>query len=229
MIQIIPAILPQTFADIRTAAQKIAGHAPRAQIDIVDGVFAPNKTWPYVNDDRDFIFEKLSKEDMGLPEWSRLEYELDMMIEKPADVYEAWISAGISTLIPHLESAPEAELAHIMKGARARGVGFGIAVLPTTPTSAIERWFNDADFIQVMGSPTIGRQGTPLEEVALDRIRDIKRVHPACVIAIDIGVNTETIPTLIGVGVTKFVAGSAIWKSDDPISALKALQSLGGA
>ena len=52
MYEIIPAVLPKRFSDIAQALDALAGVAPVVQIDIVDGVFAPNTTWPYGQGDR---------------------------------------------------------------------------------------------------------------------------------------------------------------------------------
>jgi ribulose-phosphate 3-epimerase len=228
MIQIVPAILPQKFADIAAQAARVAGIVPRAQIDIADGIFAPEKTWPYLGEDAESDFAKLIRQDEGFPEWGTLDYELDMMIEHPQMVVDQWIDAGIAAVIPHIESGAEDEIDQVMRAARSRGVGFGIALIPSTPTHALDRWYRDVDFIQVMGSNTIGRQGTPLADSAVDKIIEIKRMWPDCVVAVDIGVNEETAPRLVAAGATKLVSGSAIWNSTNVKESITRLQSIGG-
>lgn len=227
MIEIVPAILPSSFEDIAKHVSRVVDGVKRVQVDIVDGQFAPAKTWPYASEEGNNAMAGLVGQELGLPEWGRMEYELDMMIVDPYSGFEQWLDAGFTTLIPHREAASDDELYAIMRGCRARGASFGIAIVPPTSTSTLERWFKDVDFIQVMGSATIGRQGTPLSEAALTRIADIHAVAPSCKIAVDIGVSMETAPRLIQAGATKLVAGSAIWRAADPLKAIHDLAALG--
>ena len=51
MIEIIPAIMPRSFQELREAAESVNGLVGTAQIDIMDGIFVPEKSWPYSEDE----------------------------------------------------------------------------------------------------------------------------------------------------------------------------------
>ena len=133
MITLVPSPLPNTFKDLERVADSVFGLVSRVQIDISDGVYTKTKTWPYKGDSGEF--EKLKGEDQGLPRWQELEYELDMMVQNPEEVYEEWISAGMSALIFHLESVPETSLLQeLLRNTKGRGVEAGVALrLPFVP------------------------------------------------------------------------------------------------
>src|SRR6185369_5235485 len=105
-MEIIPAILPKNFAEIEEKVSLIVGLSKNVQIDICDGKYVPSTTWPYWKADENF--EKILKEERGMPEWEKINYEFDLMIENPTeDDARKWLSAGAEKIILHLESSPD--------------------------------------------------------------------------------------------------------------------------
>jgi len=53
-IEIIPAIIPKSFEHLKSQLALVKGIVHLVQIDITDGIFAPTKTWPFVEEDINF-------------------------------------------------------------------------------------------------------------------------------------------------------------------------------
>src|SRR5574337_1281408 len=102
MVEIIPAVIPEKFSDIEHEVQKVKDLVKLVQIDIDDGRFVEAKSWPYVGDTGEF--EKLIKEEIGLPFWEDVDYEFHLMIENPEQSLENWIRLGASGIIVQVES-----------------------------------------------------------------------------------------------------------------------------
>ncbi len=69
MVEIIPAVLPKNFKEMEkylAAVRPELSGVKMAQIDVVDGKFARNRTWPYRDEGH---FATIVKEEKGLPFW----------------------------------------------------------------------------------------------------------------------------------------------------------------
>lgn len=228
MIEIIPAILPKSFADLEEHAERVHGIAKKIQIDVVDGRFAGHKTWPYK--DRG-SFEKIVKEEHGLPHWQDFDFEFDLMIENPVEEVMNFVHAGATHVVVHA-TAPGAvealqKLAELREGDDgAFAVTTGLALTPDMQPDAVESFDTLYDYVQVMGIARIGRQGEPFEPHALALIERLRKRYPELTIQVDGGVNMETVPALVAAGANRLIAGSAIFNSDDAGEAYKALYNM---
>lgn len=224
MINIVPALLPQNFADLEEAVARVAAFVPRVQVDIVDGIFAPSRTWPFQGDRGEF--KALTGEERGLPHWEDMEYEIDMMVVKPEEKMDAWIAAGASALIIHRESVTDDELEAILGKAESR-IDIGLAFRPSTPLESLEAWIPRIAFLQCMGSDTIGKHGVPLDDHVIAIVRVLRARHQDLTIAVDIGVNAETAPLLVEAGADKLAIGSALMSAPDVREEIEWFKSLG--
>ncbi|KKW10400.1 MAG: hypothetical protein UY50_C0035G0012, partial [Parcubacteria group bacterium GW2011_GWA2_49_9] len=77
-MHIVPAIIPKDFSDIAEKLELVKGTAHSVQIDIADGKFAPNKTWPYIGDHGEMT--GILREEEGLPFWKDFDFEFDLMV-----------------------------------------------------------------------------------------------------------------------------------------------------
>src|SRR6185436_623214 len=83
MVEIVPAVLPKNFKDLEkhfAAVRPGASGSSMGQIDVVDGVFARNRTWPYRDESS---FTKIVADEKGLPFWEEFDYQFDLMIDHP--------------------------------------------------------------------------------------------------------------------------------------------------
>jgi ribulose-phosphate 3-epimerase len=224
---IIPAILPKDFAELSEKIELIRSSVKFVQIDVCDGQFTPDATWPYRKDDDSF--QKILKEEEGLPGWQELNYEIDLMANSPEGLVEEWVSAGASRIIIHAESKSRglaegeavAKAIEILKGR----VEVGLALNVTTPIALIQDprfkiQEGAVDFIQLMGIDHIGFQGQEFDAKVIDRIKEVKALYPDMVVSIDGGVSLETAPLLISAGADRLVIGSAIFNADNYMEAL---------
>lgn len=232
--QIIPAIMPDSFEDLRQKAEKVSSFVPLAQIDIMDGVFVPSKSWPYTEGGvaKEPHFVALTKQDEGLPEWEDLDYEIDLMIAEPEKHIDEWLPLGASRLIFHIESVKDVDafFAHDIFKPEARSIGttkvieLGLALNPDTPIETILPYIPKIDFVQCMGIAKIGYQGQPFDERVLAQIHTLRLKFPDMPISVDGGVNLDTAHDLKGAGATRLVSGSTIFKADDVESVILALE-----
>jgi len=192
------------------------------QIDISNGTFAPSMTWPFQNGD-DF-YKKIATQKEGLPFWEDVQYEVDMLIDKPEEHIEDWINAGASKLIIHLETSKN--ITQIKEKTDDAGIDLGLSINPSTDENLLYENLEHADFVQFMGSDEIGFHGVELDKKVLPMIKRLREKKPDITIAIDIGVNEETAERLVQAGVNKLISGSAILNAEDPAEVVEFYKSL---
>ena len=218
--EIIPAILPRSFSDLSEKVGSVVGLVPFVQVDVTDGKFTPNKTWPYL-DGPDKDFAAILKEEKGFPSWEDIDFEVDMMVAEPEKLWRDWVLAGAKRLIFHIESVTDA--AKLMDAIKSETVSeesflhteIGFALNIDTPNEKVEPFLEDLDFVQFMGIARIGYQGEHFDERVLPKITDLRETHPDVTISVDGGVNMESAPRLIEAGADRLVVGSAIFESED--------------
>lgn len=211
-IEIIPAIMPQKFYEIEDLTSLVKGSVQTVQLDLMDGKYAPEPTWPFIyGTDRDLV--ALEAQDISLPFWEDINYELDLMIERPEERLETWLGIGASRVIFHYGSIHDWEkIKDIELGVR-NFIELGLAITIHDDIEAIYELVDDnvVDFIQVMGIAHIGYQGEPFEEEALTMISNLRERYPDLMISVDGGVSMDTIGDLYDVGVNRFVSGSGVY------------------
>ncbi len=230
MIEIIPAIMPRSWEDLEGEVARVAPFVGKVQIDVMDGKFVKNKSWPYMKGRAgDKFFKLLQVEEIGLPSWQDVDFEADMMIDKPEEEIEKWIAAGMARIIVHVESTKK--LSEIIKifqlhNAHEVGIELGLALNPDTSTDQILPFLEDIQFVQFMGIDRIGLQGQPFDEKVLDKIREFHNAHPEMVISVDGGVNFEDAHALVEAGARHLVSGSAILESTDIAEAVERFKKI---
>jgi pentose-5-phosphate-3-epimerase len=211
-----------------------------AEIDMCDGVFVPNQTWPFASGGiHDADFEKIMNEEEGMPFWQELDFELDLMVADAVENFDIYMKLGPKRMIFHLGAlsrnpTSEAqknieEFEHFLEGLDmyARdNVEIGFAFNPSDDLEVVSRISHKVDFLHCMGSDKIGQQGEVFSPKALENIKFLKEKLPGVVISVDIGINLENAETILKAGADRLIIGSGIWKSPDPVGALQAFQNL---
>ncbi len=222
--QIIPSILEDKFVEIEKKVETISYDSSWVQIDIVDGVYAPYKTWPFLKTD-DEDLKALVQEDKSLPEWENVSYEFDLMVANPRAVADTFAMAGASKIIVHYSSFKDGEeMGVFLREFKNRytlhgplSVELGLAIGTDINIEEILKYKDTVDFVQLMGIDHIGRQGEKFNENTIERVAELKKLAPEMGIQVDGGVKEEYIQKLVEVGVDRIIVGSAIWKAEDPI------------
>lgn len=210
--EIIPACMPEDFDDILDVAESVVGNVKTIQLDIMDGKYVPEKTWPFFREN-DRYLNDLIKEKIGLPIWENINYELDLMVERPELNLDTWLHVGASRVIFHYKSVFDWELIKNIDFAIHDFVQFGVAVTIHDIIEDIFPLIDDGvvDFVQVMGISQIGYMGEPFDYGSIDIIKALRDRYPDLIISIDGGVSEDTIPLLRDAGAMRFVSGSSIF------------------
>lgn len=222
MIEIIPAIMPKNYEDLAEKTGLFAGVVPLVQLDVMDGKFVPGRTWPYFPGD--VHFKAIVSEEEGMPEWDILDFEIDLMVDRPELHIEKWVMAGARRIIVHVEGITDFE--KIRSLIPYELIEFGLAINTTTPLSAIKPFLDRVDFVQCMGIERIGFQGQPFDERVVEHIKFLRSMKPEMPISVDGAVNMKTAEQLVKAGATRLVAGSAILKSGDVSLAVLEMKNL---
>lgn len=221
MAEIIPAIMPESYEDLVNKVDRVSSSVLLVQVDVMDGRFVPSRSWPYKKPDA--TFDKILKEDEGLPMWDTLDYEIDMMVAKPTEEIEKWVTAGAARVIVHIESCHDPKpLIEKYKGT----VGLGLAIGVETSLDAIIPFVQDVDFVQFMGIKKIGYQGQPFDSSVLSRITRLKDAYPELIISVDGGVTLDNAKQIIEAGATRLVSGSAIFDTVNIVETIQRFKKL---
>lgn len=225
-IQVIPAIIPGDVNDLSDHLSQLSedrvirelGEPTRVQIDIMDGNFAPTKSWPFVNDRGEF--DEILEEEKGFPYWEYFDFEIDMMVEKPEQYIGEWVQAGATSLIIHSKSTNVHGDIH--KTLREFQTEMGIAFRPSDDLDSA--LIEIADYVQLMGNDKIGYHNIDLDPKVLEMAQTIRSNYPEKDISVDIGVDGNTAGELVNAGVNKLVSGSYIFDSMDIAEAINTLK-----
>lgn len=214
-VDIIPALLPKSREEFAALAARVEPFAKTVQLDVVDGVFNDNASWPYTAPG---IAEDISG--FRLPALEKIFWEVDLMAQEPREIGLSFIRAGASRVIAHVEAFQDADAARgVLEAWQQAGAQALIALSLDTPIARIEELFYDAQGVQVMGIAEIGAQGRPFDERALARVRELRARFPEALISVDGGVTVERAAELRRAGADRLVVGSAIMKANDPQAA----------
>ena len=201
MVSIAPSMLGADFGRMRDAAELVAPHSSYLHMDVMDGHFVPNLT----------MGVDLVKALNGIAP-----LDVHLMITDPVDFVDDFYDAGAEIISVHVEANdPREALTKINK----KGIKSGIAFNPSTPKEKIIPYLDIADMILVM-SVEPGYCGQSFHENAIDRVKYFKTNYPNKIIEVDGGVSTQNSAILSKNGADILVAGSAIFKSNDPIQTI---------
>ena len=234
MADIIPAILPKSYAELEEKLDLAATHAPVVQIDVCDGSYVPTRTWPYLKGDgNDAIFDEIVSQEKAFPRWEDMDFEFDLMAKGAYEKIPDFISAGASRIIVHFHSADRKELDNVIKdyGKHSEELGpfdveLGIALMPADSPESIKDIVSQIHFVQVMGIEKIGYQGERMTPRAIELVRGLRKAYPDLAISVDGGVNFETAPKLIEAGADSLVVGSALFNEVDFVGTLERFKAL---
>lgn len=223
MIEVIPAVIPQNLNIVREKLSRVLGLVKKVQIDIVDGEYAPSKTWPFAIEQGDELLKMVRGEEK-FPYIDDFVVEIDILAHHPIEYISDFLSIGMKSFVIHIDSTDHVkECIETIKSAKC-DVGLGIK--PSVDSMDLEPYLLDIDFVQFMGNDRVGYNGVELDMKVLDKIKDFHQKYSLVPLQIDIGVNTETATSLKKAGITRLISGSAIFDATDIKKAIITLQTL---
>lgn len=205
-MEIVPAIIPKDFEDLRKKLSLVRGLVSCVQIDITDGIFVLSKSWPL----SDSVWE--SGVHLDLPFCDEFEIEFDLMVSGLENNIQDWLQTCANRIVVHAESTNNLEeVISRMKESVKVGIAFNI----DTQIELYEHLIERVDFVQFMGIEKIGFQGEPFSPKVIDKIKEFRARYKDVIISVDGGVNLENAPLLIQAGANRLVSGSTILESNN--------------
>ena len=239
MIEIIPAILPKNYEDLKNKISLVKGVVDLVQIDICDGMYVKPLTWPFLaremeanvsEAELDYNFRKILNEEEGLPFWEEVDFELDLMVEDAVENFDIYTKLGPKRIIFHIGAIGVLEdFQHFLEGMDPYvrdTMKIGVAISPSKSVEQIFPLINYIDFVQVMGIDHEGAQGEEFDSKCIEHIKTLREKFPDLVISVDGGIDLETAPALIRAGASRLTIGSAIWSTDDVIGTIESFRNL---
>lgn len=218
-MKIIPTILVANYKELLKQLKKTRHLFDYAQLDIMDGDFVTNRSFNH-NEDislTDYFNKKLAA-DISM---ANLKYELHLMVKNPLQEIALWQNIkNVFRVIFHIESADDPD--EIINKIRSNCWQVGIALNPNTPLEKIGPYLDKINLVLFM-TVHPGRQGATFIKEVKDKVIEFGKIPNHPIIAVDGGINKETIKEVKFWGVDIFNIGSALMLSNNIAKALKIL------
>lgn len=221
MIEVIPSLPALTFEELRTKVGMVKGLVSAFQIDICDGMFTPQRSWPMNSGDKP-QFEDIVRGKEKLPYAGEIDFEVHFMTHTPEKLIPDWVKAGAMRFLVHVEARHDFAACRRAAGDAELGVSLNIG----TDIGRVAEYAPYISVIQLMGIAKIGAQGQPFDSRVLEMIAEVRERYPDVIIEIDGSVNMETAPSLVKAGARRLAPGSYVFRSQDPKSAIEALKNI---
>lgn len=212
MIQIAPSMLAADFLHLEKDVKLVNEYADIFHLDIMDGTFVPNISYGFP------VVEAISSIAVK-------PLDVHLMIVNPEKYVERFAKVGASMISFHLNATEDP--AAVLRDIRSLGVKAGLVINPDIPVESLYPYLKDADFILLM-SVFAGFGGQKFIEDTYVRIRtlreEIARQGLDLPIEVDGGVGPANAKALIEAGAEILVAGSAVFKAEDPGAVIAAMR-----
>lgn len=212
---IAPSVLAADFANLQRDVEMInRSEADWFHIDIMDGVFVPNISFgmPVLRD----IVKHANKT-----------IDVHLMIVDPDRYIQTFADLGADILTVHYEACTH--LHRTLQATKAAGMQAGVALNPHTNVALLEDVIQDIDLVCLM-SVNPGFGGQKFIENTYDKVRALKamieRKGASTKIEIDGGVTDQNAAALVEAGADVLVAGSFVFRSEDPIATVANLKAM---
>jgi ribulose-phosphate 3-epimerase len=216
--RVAPSILSADFARLGAQVAEVMDAGARViHVDVMDGHFVPPITIGPL------IVESLREQVHGADGW----LDVHLMIERPERHVAAFAEAGADSISIHEEATPHVNYA--LNAVKEAGCRAGLAITPATPVEMVREVTDVVDILLCM-TVNPGWGGQPFIPSSLEKVARLRDLLPATVaLEVDGGIDTDTAGPCAQAGATLFVAGSAVFGTDDPVAAYRALAAAAGA
>ena len=215
-LQIAPSLLSADFLHLEKDVEMLNAHADLIHLDVMDGTLVPNLSFGFS------VLEPLSRV-------ATVPLDTHLMIVNPDKYFKRFAALGLKMLSFHLEAArlEGRDAGEMLREIRELGPEAGLAINPDIPVEDVFPFLEDADFILVM-SVFAGFGGQAFIPETFERVKKLKAVilrrGLPCKIEVDGGVGLSNAKQLHEAGVDIVVAGSSVFKSEDPAGTIAAMR-----
>lgn len=205
-------MLAADFLHLEKDVETVNKHADLFHLDVMDGVFVPNISFGFP------IIEAIAKK-------AEKPMDVHLMIINPENYVERFAKVGAEMISFHLNATKDP--AAVLRQIRSYGVKAGLVINPDLPVESLFPYLAESDFILLM-SVFAGFGGQKFIEATYDRVRtlkaEIERQGLDLPIQVDGGVSASNAAALAEAGATILVAGSAVFKAEDPAAVIAAMR-----
>ncbi len=211
-IRITPSILNADLNNLDTEIAKIANVSDLIHLDVMDNLFVPNFT---------FDFESATSIIKNCP----IDVDAHLMVAEVDSIAPMYAQAGCASVTIHAEATKE--IANTLRSIRNEGARAGLAIKPNTAIEEYEQFSDLVDMFLIMTvEPGFG--GQKFMANMMDKVRTTRSFigdRPIW-LQVDGGISLETIEMAMEAGADTFVAGSAVFKAQDPAAMVTSLRQL---
>ena len=215
MTKVSPSLLAANFANL-TKDIDMLNHsdADWLHLDVMDGVFVPNISFGFP------VLEAVAK-------ICQKPLDVHLMIVDPGKFTQQVKALGAYMMNVHYEACPH--LHRTIQQIHDAGMKAGVTLNPHTPVNVLDDIIQDVDMVLLMTvNPGFG--GQKFIEHSIDKVKKLKQLIQQtgshALIEVDGGVNGDTGKRLVEVGVDVLVAGSYVFRAENPEARIKELKSL---
>ncbi|MRI01497.1 ribulose-phosphate 3-epimerase [Kriegella sp. EG-1] len=215
--KIAPSLLAADFGNLQRDVEMVNNSAADwHHLDIMDGVFVPNISYgmPVVKTINQYATKPL---------------DVHLMIIDPDRYINTFASLGTTNLTVHFEACTH--LHRTLQAIKDAGMKAGVAMNPHTNVNLLEDIINDIDLVCLM-SVNPGFGGQSFINNTYNKIRELKslinRKKAKTLIEIDGGVTSKNAKELVDAGADVLVAGSFVFKSENPTKTISELKEIAG-
>lgn len=213
-----PSLLACDFTNIKDELVAVA-NAQWLHFDVMDGVFVDNIS-------------------IGFPVLQALRKSTDkfldvhLMISNPLKYIDITADSGADLITFHVENNNLIfdKNIQVIEKIKSKSKKVGLAVLPDTPITTVFPYLEHIDMVTIM-TVQAGHGGQPFMQHCVDKIKDLRQQINAQNLSVDIqvdgGINIDTAKICHDMGANVFVAGTAIFKADDPSLVINQLIEMG--
>lgn len=213
-LQVAPSVLSADFANLGKDIRMLNKAADIIHLDIMDGTFVPNISFGFP------VIESIA----GI---AKIPTDAHLMVVNPHKWFERCAQLGVSMTSFHLEAAGR-KTASNLKAIRSLGMKAGLVINPDIPVEKLYPYIGQADYFLIM-SVFAGFGGQKFIYASLDKVAALKAELNArgdsALIEVDGGVNASNAAALAEAGADILVAGSFVFKAEDPAAAIASIRS----